>query len=126
MACDFDDSPLGVYHFEGSQSIPQGATWIIDLTYKENDVVIDLSTYTARMQIREDYDQPVILELTTENGGITVGAASPNVQLNFSPAFTTPMTTYDGMIYDLELTAPAGTVLKFLEGRFSLRREVTK
>lgn len=126
MACDYDESPLGIYHFEGSQAVPQGADYWLDIDYKENEVTLDFSTYTGRMQIREDYDKPVLLELTTENGGIVLNATAPNVQFHFTPAMTTPMTTYNGMIYDLELVSSGGIILKFLEGKFSLRREVTK
>lgn len=129
MSACFDKSPLGIYHMEGENAIPQGADWDINLKYKEDNSIVDLSTYTGKMQIRIGYNKAIILELTTNNGGILVGNGSgdtPNVVLKFTPARTSPITTYDGMIYDLELTSSAGKVLKFIEGRFEIRPEVTK
>lgn len=129
MSACFDKSPLGVYHMEGNESIPQGADWDVNIKYKEDNSIVDLSSYTGRMQIRLGYNKAIILELTTDNGGILVGSGAgdtPNVILKFTPARTSPISTYEGMIYDLELTSATNKVLKFLEGRFEIRPEVTK
>lgn len=126
--CLDNESPLGVYDMVGRNAIPQGADWDVPLRYLENNTAVDLSTYTARMQVREDYDKPIILELSTADGTITVGSGSgdtANVTLKFKSNITSIMTKYSG-IYDLELVSPTGLVLKFIEGKFNLRREVTK
>jgi hypothetical protein len=123
-----DDSPLGVYNMTGRYAIPQGADWQVGILYREQNVAVDFSSgYTARMQVRKDYGKEVILELLSEDGTIvlTSGASdTPNVTLNFGSAITSAMTVYDG-IYDLEVVSTAGSVNKFLEGTFQLRREVT-
>lgn len=116
---------------EGDQAIPQGASWDLEIKYKENDVIVDFSTgYTARMQVRTDYDGQIILDLYSTSGNIqlTSGAGdTPNVVIKFTPALTTPINIYTGMIYDLEITnSSTGAVTKFLKGRFALDREVTK
>lgn len=126
--CLDNESPLGVYDMVGRNAIPQGADWDVPLRYLENNTPVDLSAYTARMQVREDYDKPIILELSTADGTITVGSGSggaANVILKFKSGITSNITKYTG-IYDLELTSPSGLVLKFIEGKFNLRREVTK
>ena len=123
-----DDSPLAVFHLEGSHAVPQGADWDVAILYTENNIPLDFSTATAVMQIRKDYDKDIILELSSANGTITLGTginSTPNVILNFKSADTSPMTSYTG-IYDLEVTTAAGVIKKFLEGNFQLRRQVTK
>lgn len=126
MAC-YDDSPLGIFHMEGENAIPQGADWDVSIRYRENDSVVDLTLYTARMQVRKGYGKDLIIELSSDAGTIQLGSGAgetPNVILKFTSAATSALSQYEG-IYDLELTSPAGLVLKFLEGKFELRREVT-
>jgi len=125
MSCEV--GPLGVYDMVNENAIPQGATWPVALTYTVADSgVYDFSLYTGKLQIRRTYDTPILLELSTENGGLTLAGAAPNVILNFTPANTSPMTTYTGMIYDLELYGPSGDTIKFIRGKFALEREITQ
>lgn len=122
-----DESPLAVFNLEGTYAIPQGADWDVAILYKENNTALDFTTYTAKAQVRKDYGKEVILELNSSDGTIELGdgtSDTPNVTLKFTSAVTSAMTTYEG-IYDLELTSSLGLVKKFLEGKFSLRREVT-
>lgn len=126
----FDESPLGVYHMTGDQAIPQGADWDVPLRYVEGGNPVNFTGYTARMQVRTDYDKTIILELNTSDGTIGLGDGlasdtTPNVILHFRSAVTSAMSQYVG-IYDLEVTTTTGIVYKFLEGKFELRREVTK
>lgn len=128
MATCIDKSPLGIYNMVGSEAIPQGADWDVNIKYKEDNVIVDLSLYTGRMQVRLGYGKAIILELTTSNGGILVGDGAgdtPNVILRFTPAKTSPISVFEGMIYDLELTSPTGKILKFLKGEFEIDPEVT-
>ena len=52
----------------------QGATFSKRLTWTIDDVPVDLSTYTARMQAKTSYGATctAIFDITTENGGITL------------------------------------------------------
>ena len=55
--------------------ITQGATFNAGWTWKPGGVPADFTGCRARMQVRPDIDSPaVLLELTTENGGIVLGA----------------------------------------------------
>jgi hypothetical protein len=126
----FDDSPLGVYHMTGDQAIPQGADWDVAIRYVEGGVPVSFTGFSARMQVRTDYDKTIILELNTSDGTIGLGDGlasdtTPNVILHFRSAVTSAMSQYEG-IYDLEVTTTSGVVYKFLEGKFALRREITK
>lgn len=112
----------GVYHFQ----IEQGSTFLRTITYKDSaGSPIDLSTYTARMQLRKNIeDASAILELTTSNGRITLGGAAGTVQLTVSAADTASLDPVEG-VYDLELVV-GSTVEKLLKGTFSVIREVTR
>lgn len=125
MSCTIA-GPLGQYDMAGENAIPQGATWPVKFNYSINGSTYNFATYTGKLQVRRTYDTPVLLELNTTNGGITLTGTDPNVTLNFTAAFTTPMTTYSEMIYDLELYGPTGDTIKFIWGNFELFREVTK
>ena len=113
----------------------QGATWRVQLYWEdESEVAVDLTGYTARMQIRRRVtDTNELLELTTENGGIVLGAtpggSSPyNILLEVDAADMAdlPATPQDHRwYYDLELVN--GTdVTRLLQGRFIVDPEVTR
>lgn len=125
-AC-YDNSPLGVFHLIDEYAIPQGADWDTTIKYKENGTIVDFTGYTAKLQVRKDYGQDVIIELSSAAGTIVLASGAgdtPNVVLKWTPTQTVPLTSYEG-IYDLELTDTSGKILKFLEGKWELRREVT-
>ena len=53
---------------------PQGSTFNKQLTYSINDVAVNLTGYTSRMQVREKHTSTTSqLALNTENGGIVLG-----------------------------------------------------
>lgn len=112
----------------GAYAIPQGADWDVNIRYIDDaGVPFDFTGGTADMQVRTDYDGEIILELSTSDGTIVLGNGTgdiANVTLRFTPAVTSIMTRYEG-IYDLEVTL-GGRVYKFLEGKFELRREITR
>ena len=114
--------PAGIYNIPAEQ----GATFTRVLTWRdENDALIDLTAYTARMQVRADYaSTTTVLSLTTENGKITLGGAAGTITLLVSAA---DMAAVSGasFVYDLELVNGA-TVTRLVQGNFAVNAEVTK
>lgn len=107
--------------------IEQGATFNKTITWNDgNSVPVNLSGYTARMQIRKSFssDTP-ILTLTTENGHIALGGALGTITLTLQAADTEPLETFCG-VYDLELESASGFVTRLLEGQVTISREVTR
>jgi hypothetical protein len=104
---------------------PQGATFAKQLIYKIDGVVVNLTGYTARMQVRETHKSAaVILGLTTENGGITLGAAFGTIDLYVG--YTTTADLFPKCyVYDLELVS-GPNVYRLIEGDFLVTPEVTK
>lgn len=107
--------------------IEQGATYNQPLVWKDSSgTAVNVTGYTARMQIRKTIDATtIILTLTTENGRITVGGANGLITLLVSAADTAALTTFCG-VYDLEVISPAGVVTRLLEGQVEVSKEVTR
>ena len=103
----------------------QGATFSRTLTVKDSSgAVRDLSTYTARMQVRRTQSSSsTLIELTTENGRISLNS-SGQVALSISATDTASLS--DRGIYDLELISSGGDVERLVEGNFTLALEVTR
>lgn len=107
-------------------TVDQGATINTLITWLDQDgEPIDLTTFTARMQVRPDYDSDsILLDLTTENGMITLGGLSGTITLNV-PATDMEAIAYGQYVYDLEMVN-GSEVTRLLMGTFNIRPEVTK
>jgi hypothetical protein len=87
---------------------------------------VNLTGYTARMQIRETVESTATLHsMTTEDGGITLGGAAGTITLLIS-ATDTAAFTFESGVYDLELVAGDGTVTTVIEGNVCLVSETTR
>lgn len=86
---------------------------------------VDLTGYTARMQLRAKLDDTVVLHsMTTENGGISIDAVNSTITLNIT-ATNTALFTFTSAVYSLELIN--GTVvIPFANGTITLIKEVTR
>jgi hypothetical protein len=107
--------------------IEQGTTFNPILTYTdENNVAIDLTGYTARMQIRLKRTSAAFLhELTTEGVGIVLGGVAGTITLLITDTDTMAF-TFKSAVYDLELISAGGIVTRLLRGSVSLSTEATK
>ena len=104
---------------------PQGATFSKQLTWEIDSIPVDLTTYTARMQVREKYTSPsAIINLTTENGGITLGGDEGTIDIDISATSTASLVAKE-YVYDLELVS-SSVVTRLIEGKFIVTPEVTR
>lgn len=109
--------------------IDQGATWIKKLSWQDSlGAAYDLSTYTARMQIRKNYadiDKSTPLLSLTDTSGIELAASGDNVIITITDAQSQaiPHGTY---VYDLELIDADDAVTKLLRGKAFVLGEVTR
>lgn len=86
---------------------------------------VDLTGYTARMQVREKTNSTTFLEeLTTENGKIAIDNASKTITLTLSATSTAAYTFKTG-VYSLELIKGA-VVTSFIYGNITLESEITR
>ena len=110
--------------------IDKGSTFRHQITWKTGlegqEVAVDLTGCTARMHIREDIDATIIeQELTTENGGITLGGILGTVDLYISDLDSTAFTIEKG-VYGLEIIFPNTDVRRLLRGKIKVFNEVTR
>lgn len=104
---------------------PQGSTFNKMLTYSIDGTPVNLTGYTARMQVREKYTSTSAqVTITTENSGIVLDAPMGEIQLNVSASATAALAAKE-YVYDLELVNN-GVVTRIIEGKFIVTPEVTK
>lgn len=111
--------------------IEQGAEFSLTITYKVSGAAVDLTDYSAYMQVRETKDATTaILDLSTDvGGGITLGGAAGTIAISVSGSADADPNTYDlnfdTAVYDLKLVDATGETLRLLEGIVTLNRQVT-
>lgn len=111
----------GAYSF----GLEQGATFNQTLNWSINGTGVNLTTFTAKMQVRKTaYHTTPVTTFTTTDGSITLNS-SGNITLikSAADASAIPAGVY---VYDLELTSPNGTVKRLVEGAFTVNAEVTR
>jgi len=87
---------------------------------------VDLTGFTARMQIRAKLDDTaVIKELTTVNGGVVINNTTKTIQLYMS-ATETAAFSFQSAVYSLELVSSGNEVTQLVNGTLTLVREVTR
>lgn len=100
-------------------------TFHFELLDKEENP-LNLTGYTARMQLRVDYDsEDPVFELTTENGRVTIDELAGAVDLFISAADTEDLAA-GSYKYDLELVGSVDIVVCPIYGKVKVLREVTK
>lgn len=105
--------------------IEQGATFGHVLTWKDSSgTAINITGYTARMKIKKNYDASTsLIDLTTENGRISLGGAAGTITLTISASDTDSL-TQGVYVYDLEMVS-GSTVTRLLQGSINVVRQVT-
>lgn len=108
-------------------TIDQGATFSFAFTWKDaNGDRVDLTGYSAKMQIREYYSSSTpVLELSTTDGSITLGGTSGVVTVTASDEATRDI-AIDSGVYDIELYSPLGTTKRLIQGKVTISPEVTR
>lgn len=108
-------------------TINQGATFRHKFAWVDKKGrAINLTDFTARMQIRPDVASATVLhELTSATSAIALGATVGTVSL-FIDDVTTASFTWTKGVYDIELVAPYGEVFRLVSGNVSVSQEVTR
>jgi len=108
----------------------QGSSWQFTLTWKDNaNQLVNLTGYSAKMQIREGEESPVLMELNTSNGRILLGGASGFISLKLTATETGSFVSSDWAnphMYDLEVDDGTGKITKLIWGPLANNREITR
>lgn len=100
----------------------------------QNVVPIDITGCTARMQVRDKYGAPVLLELSTDaSGGLSIPVgADGRILLEMTAAQTDALgakgatKARESAVYDLELTYPSGDVARVVQGSVAFDPNITR
>ena len=113
----------GIYNI----TMDQGAQWTLTVVYDNNNgTPIDLTGYTARMQIRNKLsDTTYLLDMTTENGRIILNNSVKTIELKITATDTTAITWTSG-VYSLELLSAGVVVSTLMNGTVTVKQEVTR
>ena len=133
-----------------------GVDWIRILSYKQSDgtTPVNLTGYTARMQVRATTSSQIkILDLTTVNGGITIDGVNGLItihatatqltedatHLQLGSIISAPATLNEDLsngtklqgfgklaLYDLDVISAGGVITKLLSGKVCFEPSVTK
>jgi len=115
------------YCVENWIEMKRGDTLQFDALWAQgNGDPVDLTGYTAKMQVRPQTENGApVLDLSTGGSGITLGGASGTILVT-APAATTRAIAPGEYVYDLELTSPTGVVTTIVAGTFTLFADVTR
>jgi hypothetical protein len=107
--------------------IDKGATYRHTLFWKNKlKAPIDLTSVSARMQVRDDVDSPIVrLDLRTVNGGLVIDPLIGRIDIYISSDDTASLYGYGG-VYDMELVFPTGDIVRLIEGSINFIPEVTR
>jgi len=103
----------------------QGASFDYTFTWKINNTVVNLTGYTARMQVRRSHRAEEAVLSLVDGDGIILGGSAGTITLQADAELTASIDAAS-YVYDLELEAPGGEVYRILEGTFRVSPEVTR
>lgn len=108
-------------------TINQGATFELTITWKDSaGTAINLSGYTARMQVRETYSSTTPIVSLTNGAGITLGGAAGTIAIVISATTTAALAAPFSGVYDLEIVSAGGVVTRLVQGTATVSAEVTR
>lgn len=104
---------------------PQGSTLQQQFVYKVDDTPVDLTGYSARMQVREKHTSKIpTISINTTSGGMTVdNLGAINIEVSASSTEDLVAKEY---VYDLEIISSSNIVTRLIEGKFLVTPEVTR
>ena len=102
----------------------QGKTFSFIFTIKTDGVAWNLSTYSARMQVRPSaVSTTKYLNLVSPTNIALTSAGQVTVSVNATVMAGIP---FGNHVYDIELISAGNEVYSVLEGKFMVRQEVTR
>jgi hypothetical protein len=109
----------------------QGATFSQEMTWKIDKNPVNLTGYSARMQVRGSgsgnrISTRLALSLTSENGDIILGGSEGTITINISASSASNVIPAGKYFYDLELQSPNGEVTRLIKGTFTVVAEMTR
>ena len=105
--------------------VDQGTDYGVEIFYKIDGVTVNLTGYSAAMQVRAAVTSASPVLTFGVGTGLTMGGVAGTVTLAVTDAQTTAIPA-GAYVYDLELTAANGTITRMMQGAFYIDGEVTR
>lgn len=103
----------------------QGANFDYQLTWTVAGSAVNVTGYSARMQVRQYADSTAVALSLVNGTGITLGGTAGTIALS-AVATATSAIEAGQYVYDLELVSGAGYVTRLVQGTFTVSEEVTR
>ena len=106
--------------------IDQGADWYQNFVYQDsNSNPINITGYTAELQLRSNLnDTTPALSLTTSSG-ITITGSTGTIAVHATNSQTAAISA-GYYLYDLEITSPAGIITRLVYGQIQVTAQVSR
>lgn len=104
--------------------IHQGETKTLTITWQKNGAAVDISAYSAKLQIRASHNGAVLDTRATGGSGITCSSAGV-VVVTWTAAQTAAM-NFARAVYDLYVSSGAGVTTYLLKGDVKVNQRVTQ
>ena len=107
--------------------IDQGADWFLNVTYENpNGTPVDLSNYTALMQVRSTPQSPTAVMTLSTTDGIVITGLTGLVSMH-ATNIQTGAIDEGNYVYDLEITDPVtSTITRLIQGQAIVSAQVTR
>jgi hypothetical protein len=107
----------------------QGASFDYNLVWNTTEgtvtTPVNLTNWSARMQVRNSYDASEAALSLTSGTGITLGGTAGSILIE-ATATQTATILAGPYVYDLEMVSPASVVTRLVEGTIIVDPEVTR
>lgn len=104
---------------------PQGTTWTATWTWKVDGTAVNLTGYSAYMQVRPTYSSAAALIDIDSTSEIVLGGAAGTITVTI-PASVTAAVPAGNYVWDIELVSGGGIVTRLLNGSWKHTAEVTR
>jgi len=103
----------------------RGDTWngINSITITVNNVPVDFTGASIKMEFRQSIDSPVVLTLSTETSSIIITNPPAGVIQIPPRMIEIPYTKY---FYDLQVTFPNDVVKTYMSGSWTITPDITE
>jgi hypothetical protein len=107
-------------------NMDQGSDWYFNLEYKDGSGnPINLTGYTAAMQLRQFYDSTTAVLTLTSSAGITITGATGFLAIH-ATATQTAAIPAGKYVYDLEIKSSTNIVTRLIQGTVTVSAEATR
>jgi hypothetical protein len=109
-----------------NSTIDQGSDWYLTLIYKDSSgTAINLTGYTANMQLRVNANSATADLTLSTTSGITITGSTGTIAIHATATQTAALTAQN-YVYDLEIKSAGNVITRLIQGTLNVSAEVTR